>query len=275
MMPRIGFIGAGNMARALMTGLVQAQGTAATLSAYDVAAEKTAQLTETLPVTACASLSEICQRSELLVLAIKPQGFAALLPQLKPCVEQQVIVSVAAGITCDVILRGLAQTAYPIVRAMPNTPALIQCGATGLYAGAEVTPTQAAWVEDIFASVGKTVWCEQESQLDIVTALSGSGPAYYFLLTECLIEAAVRAGLPPAQAALLAGQTALGSAQLLAHADIDAGQLREQVTSPGGTTAAALACFTENKFDDIVGQAVTAAIERAKLLAQSGEQSYG
>ncbi len=186
--------------------------------------------------------------------------------------QQPLVISIAAGIRTPDLARWLgADTA--IVRAMPNTPALVQSGATGLFANAHVRDQQRDLAETILRAVGLTLWVEQEDQLDLVTALSGSGPAYFFLVMEALQEAASKLGLPAETARLLALQTAFGASRMALESDEDAAALRQRVTSPGGTTEQALRVLEEGGLRNLMEQALTAAARRSRELAdQFGAQ---
>ena len=179
--------------------------------------------------------------------------------------RQPLVISIAAGVTVGNLRRWLGST--PIVRCMPNTPSLVQAGATGLYAADDVSDEQKAMAKEILGSVGIAFWFDEEKELDAVTAVSGSGPAYFFLLMESLIEAAKAQGLDAGTARQMVLQTAWGAAQLAITSEVGPDVLRQQVTSPGGTTAAALGVFEEAGFREQVQAAVAAARERSEELA--------
>lgn len=264
---RIAFIGAGNMAASLIGGL-RAQGLqAAQIRASDPGAETRARLKAEQGIEVFEDNAQAIEGADVIVLAVKPQVMKAvclaLQPNLKP---DQLIVSIAAGITCASMNTWLG--AQPIVRCMPNTPSLLRKGVSGLYATAEVSATQREQAEQLLSAVGIALWLEQEQQLDAVTAVSGSGPAYFFLMIEAMTAAGVKLGLPPETASQLTLQTALGAAHMAASSDVDAAELRRRVTSPAGTTEAAIKSFQANGFEAVVEQALQAAARRSAELAE-------
>jgi pyrroline-5-carboxylate reductase len=208
----------------------------------------------------------------LWVFAVKPQvmrevcsGLSALSQSVRP-----LLVSIAAGITTAQMRRWLGG-APAIVRCMPNTPALLGAGITGLYANEQAQPTDRKRAERLLASAGRTVWIEDEAQMDAVTAVSGSGPAYAFLLAEAMEAAAKAEGLPAATARALVAQTLLGAARMLTEADAAPAELRRRVTSPGGTTQAAIETFQVGGFEALVSRAIHAASERGRELAAAND----
>ena len=205
---------------------------------------------------------------EVVVLAVKPQQLQRVCTQLSACtdVRTPLYVSIAAGIRTADIMRWLGRE-IAVVRCMPNTPALIRCSATGLYANAFVSQTQKQRAEDIMQSVGMTTWVAEEELLDVVTALSGSGPAYFFLLMEAMQKSAVNLGLDAETANRLTLQTALGAARMASESDVGVEELRARVTSKGGTTAAAIATFEHHDFHYTVSKALRAAYHRSLELA--------
>jgi pyrroline-5-carboxylate reductase len=187
----------------------------------------------------------------------------AIRPNLKP---NQLVVSIAAGITCASMNNWLG--AQPIVRCMPNTPALLRQGVSGLFATAEVNAEQRQQAEELLSAVGIALWLNEEQQLDAVTAVSGSGPAYFFLLIEAMTAAGVKLGLPADIAAQLTLQTALGAAHMAVASDVDAAELRRRVTSPAGTTEAAIKSFQAGGFEALVEKALGAAAHRSAEMAE-------
>jgi pyrroline-5-carboxylate reductase len=181
--------------------------------------------------------------------------------------KRPLVISIAAGIPCSVLTKLLGEN-IPIVRTMPNTPASINCGATGLFATKLVTEEQKNLSEALLRAVGLIAWVSEESHLDIVTALSGSGPAYYFLLMEAMEKAATQLGLPQHTARILTLQTAFGAAKMALESDEDAATLRRRVTSPGGTTEQAIKTFEQGHFMDVVASAISAANTRSIELAR-------
>ncbi|MBV6413828.1 MAG: pyrroline-5-carboxylate reductase [Xanthomonadales bacterium] len=265
----IAFIGGGNMARSLIGGLIR-QGHAG----HQIhVSEPNADLRETLArdfgVVAHALNDAAARLADIWVLAVKPQVMATVLAELAPVAVDQapLVVSIAAGVTHGRIADVLGPGAR-VVRTMPNTPAMIGAGITGLYAGADVGAAERVAVEALFASAGATVWIADEMQMDAVTAVSGSGPAYFFLLIEALVAAGARQGLPTDTAARLALHTALGAARMVIESGEEVALLRQRVTSPGGTTAAALDVFVQGGFPELVDQAVAAATRRGRELTQ-------
>jgi len=263
---RIAFIGAGNMASALIEGLLSA-GTckADGIVASDVRSEALATLATRYAIHTSVDNAVAVRGAQVVVLSTKPQSFAELLPALSTCLDlETLVISIAAGVPLSVIESQFG-TGLRAVRAMPNTPALVQAGATAISAGRFATPADLDVAEAIFASVG-VVERVPEALLDAVTGLSGSGPAYVFLMIEALTNAGVLTGLSPKTAAVLAAQTVFGAAKLERQTGESPEALRRKVTSPGGTTAAGLASLDARDFSGIVAQAVAAATERAHEL---------
>lgn len=209
-----------------------------------------------------------CQKADVVVLAVKPQVMETVLSPLKSVLSQRkaLIISIAAGITLGQLEHWLGAD-MPIVRCMPNTPALVEAGATGLYANANVDPGQREQAKTIMNSVGLAIWVDNEDQIDAVTAVSGSGPAYFFLVMEAMIEAGKELGLSEPVAKQLTLQTALGSAQMAITSDEDAAELRRRVTSPGGTTEAAINIMENKQLRAIFMDALRGAYDRSKELA--------
>ncbi|MDE1923545.1 MAG: pyrroline-5-carboxylate reductase [Gammaproteobacteria bacterium] len=265
---RILFIGGGNMAAALIGGLLRRGISAQSLSVVDPDAARREDLRVQFGLIAHADAGAFAATADVVLLAVKPQQMRSVLVDLAPRIgdPKALVISIAAGIDHASIGRWLTRP-QPIVRAMPNRPALQGFGATGLFAPPTVSALDRDRAEAILGAVGLTVWVEHEEQMDVVTALSGSGPAYFFLLMEALESAARDLGLPADAAHRLTVETALGAAQM-AHADTASlATLREQVTSKGGTTAAALAEFEAAGFGAIVARALGAARRRSAELA--------
>lgn len=265
---RIAFIGGGNMARSLIGGLIR-QGTP---RHHIHVSEPNAELREALAadfgVITHSLNSAAALDADTWVLAVKPQVMDEVLGELAAAAAAKapLVISIAAGITHTRISVALGSAAR-VVRTMPNTPAMIGAGITGLYAGADVDAAERASVEALLASAGATVWIADETLMDAVTAVSGSGPAYFFLLIEALATAGTRQGLPPETAGTLAVHTALGAARMAAESAEAPALLRQRVTSPGGTTAAALDAFARGGFVELVDRAVDAATRRGRELA--------
>lgn len=265
---RIAFVGGGNMATSLIGGLL-ARGTAATdIVVADPVANQRARLARDFGVTTVNTAQEAVEGARTVVLAVKPQQMAevsrAIAAQLQA--SRALVISIAAGIRVDDLARWLGP-GVPLVRTMPNRPALIGAGVTALYAAPEVGAGSRQTAAAILAACGPTVWVPEEAQLDAVTAISGSGPAYFFLLIECLEAAGIELGLDPDTARTLAIETARGSGLMAAAATEPPAELRAQVTSKGGTTAAALEVLEAAGVRGIFAAAVAAGARRSKALA--------
>ncbi|QDF98854.1 pyrroline-5-carboxylate reductase [Azoarcus sp. DD4] len=266
---KITFLGGGNMAAALIGGLVARGIEAADLCAIDLNADSRARLAERFGVRTSEAADAAALACDVLVLAVKPQQMKAAVAPLAGQLSGQLVVSIAAGLRLADIGRWLGSGGQPyvrMVRCMPNTPALIGAGITGLYADPAVDAAGRDAAERVLAAVGSTVWIADEAQIDAVTAVSGSGPAYVFHFIEAL-EAAGRAlGFDEATARKLAIDTTLGAARLAAGSDEPPAVLRERVTSKGGTTAAALASLAASGWHDAMVKAVAAAEARGREL---------
>lgn len=269
MQTQCGFIGGGNMARALIGGLLAAGRPSHQLHVADPDPQTLAALERDYAVLTYADNAQAVRDAQIWVLAVKPQVMGDVCRGLRVACDQQrpLIVSIAAGITLG-SLQGWFGPQAKLIRAMPNTPALVGAGVTALCANANASQADSASAEAIFAGVGPTVAIDDESLMDAVTAVSGSGPAYFFALIEALEAAAVAQGLSADAAAVLVRQTALGAATMARSADVPPGELRRRVTSPGGTTAAGIAALQDGHFATIVGRAVAAATTRGAELAQ-------
>jgi pyrroline-5-carboxylate reductase len=266
--PRIGFVGGGNMARALIGGLIGRGTSAAQLSVGEPLTAARESLTRDFKVRVSADNHAAVEGCDLVIVAVKPQEAATVLKALAPQLQgaRTVLVSVAAGIQVA-SLSAWVGAQVPVIRTMPNRPALIGAGVTGMFAGAAVSMEQRRLAEQTLQAAGQTVWVTRESDLDIVTALSGSGPAYFFLLAELMMEAAVAQGLAPEAARLLTVGTLQGAGALARLSDGDLGRLRAEVTSKGGTTEAALNAFAAADLRGIVARAMQAASQRSRELA--------
>ncbi len=267
---RIAFIGGGNMARSLIGALLRDGAGARSISVAEPNAELRAQLAADFGVAVFEQGAQAVTDADIVMLSIKPQVMRAVCESLAPELRARrpIIISIAAGIRIDQI-DGWLGGGFPVVRCMPNTPALIGAGASGLIANAAVDANGRAHAERILGAAGSTAWIEREELMDTVTALSGSGPAYFFLLIEALEEAATKQGLPRETARALAIQTCLGAARMASEDDEPPARLRERVTSPGGTTQAALEAFAAGGFRELVASAVTAATVRGHELSKS------
>jgi pyrroline-5-carboxylate reductase len=264
---RIAFIGAGNMAASLIGGLRAKGLDRAQIRASDPGVETRERVHAEHGIEVFADNADAIQGVDVVVLAVKPQAMKAVCEALRPHLKpEQLVVSIAAGITCASMNNWLG--AQPIVRCMPNTPSLLRQGVSGLYATASVSTEQRQQAETLLSAVGIALWLEQEQQLDAVTAVSGSGPAYFFLLIEAMTAAGEKLGLPRETAAQLTLQTALGAAHMAVASDVDAAELRRRVTSPAGTTEAAIKSFQAGGFEALVEKALAAAAQRSAEMAE-------
>ena len=269
----LGFIGAGNMAASLIGGLVADGYPADNIWVSDISGAALNALHERYGVHVTEHNSIVAEHAQILVLAVKPQILRQVSVEVASIVQlrKPLVISIAAGIRSDDIDRWLGEN-MPIVRCMPNTPAMVRSGATGLFANNSVSASQRSQAEAVLRAAGLTVWVEQESLLDAVTALSGSGPAYFFLLMEAMEDAGVELGLERTTARLLAQQTALGAGRMALEADEPPSELRRKVTSPGGTTEQAIRTFEEGDLRSLVTKAMAAAANRAaELSVQLGD----
>lgn len=263
----LGFVGGGQMARGIIGGLLARGMPAARIVVGEPHAETAAALTRDFGVRAAADNAAVLRHADVLVLAVKPQGMAEVTRSLRHELDARprLVISIAAGIRAADLQRWCGPRAA-VVRAMPNRPSLVGAGATGLYAGDDVSAAQRAVAGELLGAVGLAEWVADEAQLDLVTALSGSGPAYFFLLAELMAQSATRAGLAVDVARRLAAQT-LNGAGRMAGPDADLAALRASVTSKGGTTAAALAAFDAGGLAALVTGAMDAAARRSRELA--------
>jgi pyrroline-5-carboxylate reductase len=260
-----GFLGGGNMARAIIQGLVSKGWSGNSIWVCDKSEQKRQLLEQDLEVNTTDSAKTLLDKTDTLVLAVKPQALeAAISPLHAYWRPEHLIISVLAGTSLD-RLSGVCGD-HRIVRAMPNTPAAIGQGMTVLVGNALVKNDDHKITTAIFEAVGEVAWLASESDMDAVTALSGSGPAYYFLFVEYMIKAATALGLDETLATALAKQTAIGACAMVANSAQTPRQLRTQVTSKGGTTAAALKVLMDRQLEDIVLEALTAASDRSKAL---------
>jgi len=263
--PAIAFIGGGNMATALVGGLLAQDHPACHIHIVEPSDVARAALLQRFGITAAATADVSLARAQLVVWAIKPQTFQQAAITAAAHTAQALHLSVAAGITTQSMARWLKSE--HIARAMPNTPALIGQGITGLFARPQVTAESRALIEQVIASTGQTLWVEEEEQLDAVTALSGSGPAYVFLLLEAMIDAGSAMGLSRQQAHHLAVATFQGAAQLAAQSDEPPETLRQRVTSKGGTTHAAISHMQNSRIPEHFMEALHKARARAQEMA--------
>ena len=266
---KISFIGGGNMARSLINGLIADGFAAQNIIVSDANAEQLAALKQQLAINTTTSNTDAAKAADIIVLAVKPQNLKMVSKEIKAAIQSQrpLLISIAAGIREADLQRWLG-AGSAIVRTMPNTPALVQTGATALYANPHVSEQQRDAAETIMRAVGMTLWLEEEQLMDAVTAVSGSGPAYFFLFMEAMEQAGQKLGLPEQTARLLTLQTALGAAKMALESTEDCATLRARVTSPGGTTEQAINTFEAGQLRELVNSALNAAANRSKELAQ-------
>jgi len=265
---KLAFIGGGNMATSLIGGLLANGYHAADITVCDIDEDKLVGLSQQFGIATTTDSGVAVTGADVVILAVKPQIMQTACEQLAESLNNSncLFISIAAGMEEQAIDRWLGGK-QAIVRCMPNTPALVQLGVTGLYANTRVSTAQKSLAESILEAVGITVWIDQESALDAVTAISGSGPAYFFYFIELLQQAGENLGLSEDTAHLLARQTALGAATMAQQGDV--AELRTQVTSPGGTTEQAICSFQQGGLADLVGKATKAARDRAQELAKN------
>ena len=265
---RLVFIGAGNMASSIIGGLISHGYPASLITATDPNTDQLNQLAKTTGICTSQDNQKAAAQADAIILAVKPQIMESVARRLKEITSLQkpLIISIAAGITIDNLQNWMGED-LPVIRTMPNTPALVQTGATGLFANNAVTTEQKTIADTIFSSIGLASWFNQEADLDAVVAISGSGPAYFFMLMEAMEEAGIKLGLSAESARELILQTALGAAKLALASDAPPAELRRRVTSPGGTTEQAIKCFEEGGLRELVNDALQAASARSKELA--------
>jgi pyrroline-5-carboxylate reductase len=269
-MDSIGFIGAGNMAEALIKGIISANICKPKyIYINDIRSDRLEYMTRQYHVSAVANSTALAGQVEVLILSVKPQNMANVLMAIESTVKASTLtISIAAGVKIAEIATALVDR--PIIRVMPNTPALIGEGASGMFANSRARPMMDKAMK-IFSSIGKAVIVDHEDLIDAVTAVSGSGPAYFFLMMEEMIKVAYEMGLPPEIAKILVLQTAKGAALLASERDKfneSPSELRRKVTSPGGTTEAALKVFSAKNFPQLISDALAAARNRSKELSE-------
>lgn len=262
---KIAFLGGGNMASALIGGLLAKGHARSAISVIELSPAARERLAAQHGVRVSTAPDAAMREADTLVLAVKPQDMKAALSSLAAGVHGKLVISVAAGLRIDALSRWL-QGHRKIVRCMPNMPALIGAGITGLYAAPEVSPAERERARDVLAAVGEVIWVDEERLLDPVTAVSGSGPAYVFWFIEQLAAAGEKLGLEKEKALKLALHAVLGAAKLAAASDKTPGELKEQVTSKGGTTEAALKVFDEQRLAEGFMKALEAASRRGEEL---------
>lgn len=269
---KIAFVGGGNMAQALIGGLAGKLTAANNIHVIDIISETLARLEQDVGVTTATGPTEMLAAADVIVLAVKPQQMREVVNRVKPFINRQLVISIAAGIRAADLSRWLGGH-QAIVRTMPNTPALVGRGITGAVAMAGVSEAQRQAADAILRAVGETVWIADEAQIDAVTAISGSGPAYVFYFIEAMQQAAVELGLTAEQGRRLAQATFAGAAELATRSDEPVVLLRERVTSKGGTTYAALTSMDASGMKAAFVKALHAAAERGKELGEEFGQS--
>lgn len=266
--PTIAIIGAGNMGSSLIGGLIKNGHPADKLCTADPSPEKLEYLQKKFGIKVAENNHKAAEHADVIIFAVKPQVFAKVAEPLKDLVQKRkpLIITIAAGVREASIDHWLGGN-VAVVRVMPNTPALIGAGASALHANANVTDEQRNIAESILRAVGIAVWVDKEGQMDTVTALSGSGPAYFFLVLEAMQSAGEELGLSAETAQMLAQQTALGAALMAIDSSHTPAELRQHVTSPGGTTEKAISVLEENHLREIFRKALFAAKQRSEELA--------
>ena len=273
---KVGFIGGGNMAEAMIGGLLKS-GTcnAKNLCASDVSRERRNHLETVFGIGTTEDNCSVFDSCDIVVLAVKPQVMDSVLNGIRSdCAPEakngsgRLVISIAAGVTTAHIEKFLApQVPLPVIRVMPNTPALVQCAMCGMFANRHADESHRADARAILASIGMVMEFDDESFLDVVTALSGSGPAYIFYMAECMVKAGVSLGLSGQDAFTLTLQTMKGAVKLMENSDDPPEELRRRVTSPGGTTEAALGVMMKNRFEETITEAITAACKKSTELS--------
>lgn len=271
---KIGFIGGGNMASSLISGLITSGHAPEHIWVSDINPDTLTALANNLPVHTSNDNNAVIDEVDVVVFAVKPQALKDVAGSVAAGIRQKqtLVVSIAAGVTQNSLGAWLGNDTA-IVRCMPNTPALVLTGATVLHANPNVNAKQRDLAESIMRSVGISLWVENEADLDAVTAVSGSGPAYFFLLMEAMEKTAIDLGLTAETARLLVQQTALGAAKIALESDESPEQLRNRVTSPGGTTQQAINTFEQGGFIELVAKALHAARDRSIEMSKQMENS--
>jgi pyrroline-5-carboxylate reductase len=272
----IAFIGCGNMASSLISGLVADGYDPSLIWASDLDGDKLAALAARCGIRITGDNGEAVKVADVVVLAVKPQVLEQVALTLADSIRERrpLIISIAAGVREETIQRWLGGD-VTLIRTMPNTPAMIQAGATVLHAGPGVSDADKDTAESILRAVGLTRWVEDEALLDVATAISGSGPAYFFLIMEAMEEAAIKLGLPADSARLLTMQTALGAARMAIESSVGPATLRQHVTSPGGTTERALQTLENGELRQLLDLAIQDACNRSVELSQLLDRSDG
>lgn len=269
-MTKLAFIGAGNMTKSMVVGLVNDGFNADDIMVSNPSAEKRLSMAKDFGINQTDDNCVAANFADIVILSVKPHFIKDVAKQISTTenIEQKCVISVAAGVTIAQIQSGLSAS-IATVRAMPNTPSLIGLGMTGAYASNEVSNEQRQQANKILTSIGKVMWLDEEQKIDALLAVSGSGPAYFFYFMEAMQQKAVDLGFGETDARLLVAQTAIGAASMVNQSTVEISQLRHNVTSKGGTTQAALTTFEQGELLTLVSKAMQAAQDRAKEIAQS------
>ncbi|APC97151.1 pyrroline-5-carboxylate reductase [Francisella frigiditurris] len=266
---KVCFVGGGNMAGSMISGLVEDGFYPSNITVFDRNLDKLKKLAEVYGVSFSQNLKEMVSNNHVVVLAVKPQQMEDVVSQIKEVVRENsnFIITVAAGISSSVY-KSLFGFDVSLARVMPNTPASIRCGASGIFLNPNVSDREKEIVEYMMRTMGVIIIVDEEYKIDVVTACAGSAPAYFLLFMECVIDEARRMGLSSEQAKLLVTQTALGAAKMAMRSDDDIEVLRNKITSKGGTTAESLKIFDDGGIKDLVAKAMQANIRRSKELTE-------
>jgi len=263
----IGFIGAGNMNSAIIGGLIKSGMSPEQVIVSNPSNPKLTHLAETFGVKTTSDNKAVAEQADVIIIGVKPHYVADVCAEISDLVSNTLIISVAAGVSMLKIAEHFTPS-QAIIRVMPNTPSLVGKGATGLCPNPHASSEQTQMAKSIFETVGITEVINDEALMDLVTAISGSGPAYFFYIIEAMVKEAVQQGMPEEQAKALIYQTAAGAAEMLQQSDLSPEQLRKNVTSPGGTTAAALDSLTQDDVSRSIQRAVVAAVRRGNELGK-------
>ena len=271
--PRLAFIGGGNMAKSLIGGLIDKGFSSRCISVSDPVKENLDQLNRKFGIATTSDNTIVVKNVDLIVLCVKPQILESVCKEIQASLNQTPpAISIAAGIPLSLLMDWLGEDT-PIIRCMPNTPALVQSGAAGMFANQKVDKKLRNLAEEIFNAVGLCCWLEKEEDIDLVTAVSGSGPAYFFLFMEAMEKVAIDLGLDQEISRKLIIQTALGAAKMAAESAMNPSELRSCVTSPGGTTEKAVNAFLEGDIMGLFNRAMSKALERATEMAKEAENN--
>ncbi|WP_067515565.1 pyrroline-5-carboxylate reductase [Endozoicomonas ascidiicola] len=267
--PTIAFIGAGNMASSIIGGLIQNGWPAERLIATARTEATLSAIKDQFAIETTTDNHQAVQQADIIMLCVKPQMMKAVLSDVRSSISaDSLLISVAAGITMS-SLEAWAGNGQAIVRSMPNTPSLLQCGAAGLFANTAVTPEQKILVDRVFSAIGIAEWVQEESLIDAVIAVSGSGPAYYFLFMEVMEQVGTQLGLDQETAKRLTQQTAFGAARMAQASDVDVAELKRRVMSPNGTTEQAINTFMDGELPALIEKAMNAAVKRSIEMAEA------